>query len=269
MLRNLTTAGGPVAFDAPLIVAAGVAVDLELVDLNRDGKPDIASIDAYGSTLDIRLNTSTPGTLSFGAATSFATSVKPVRLAAVDADGTGGTDLVVLESNPAYLSLFENAMAVGAAVPAFGARVDRATGPAPVSVFAADLDGDSRAEIGVLGDDLWIYKNQSPAASQPSYEAARVLTLTKAAPGVVAGDLDTQPGTDLLVAGAPFTFLLNRWTPTDGFAFDDHDGLLGAPDTHKAVSLSNVAGIVRTSLDGVSPVLVATGSGGTWALYGD
>src|SRR5207302_9349290 len=116
-------------------------------------------------------------------------------------------DLIVLKSDT--LTQNENATTVGASVAAFGASVDRPTFVATGTqdVFVADLDGDGRPEVGVVGgNQLWIYKNQSTTPAQPSYEAARVLALDRTASAVIAADLEGRGQVDLMLASTDGTF---------------------------------------------------------------
>ncbi len=280
ILRNATPPGGAIAFDAPIYVPAGNAVGVVAVDLDGDGKIDLASIDSVGDRLDVRLNQSAPGALAFGVRTSFPTPNGPTQIDAVDADGVGGMDLVVLAVDRSFqnegagtFSLFVNATAVGATVPAFAARTDRATGQYPTAIFVADLDGDHRPEIGVLDDGLWVYANQSVAGSPPAFEAARVLDISSTAAVVAPADLDGVGNLDLVVGSNstdPFSVLLNTTTPTTGFGFESHQSVIGTTTKHAAIQSVRPTSIRFVDLDGVPPAEVVVGSqGGTLVLFGD
>jgi hypothetical protein len=282
VLRNATPPGGALAFDAPLYLPAGNAVGVVATDLDGDGHPDLASIDTDGGRLDVRINASTPGALGFGVRTSFATPDGPTQLAAVDADGQGAMDLAILSVQPwsysddhyeGTFSLLVNATNVGDTVPAFQARVDRATGEKPTGMFVADLDGDHRPEVGVLDDGLWVYANESAPGGPPSYQAARVLDVQ----GVIAApvDLDHQGGLDLVYASNafgvvdPLGVMFNRTTAAAGFAFDVHPSEIGLL-RHARFGNAVATSIRFAELDGVPPaeVVIATASG-TLVTFGD
>ena len=280
ILRNLTPAGGTLAFAAPLLIPAGSAVGVVAADLDGDGRPDLASIDEAGNRLDVRLNISMPGTIAFGARTSFVTPPGPRSLEAVDADGTGGMDLAVLAVSPwpnqdsgaGTFALFANATALGDAVPSFAARVDRATGQYPTALFVADLDGDHRPEIGVVDDGLWIYANQSAPGAAPSYLAARVLDLAGKVLVAAPIDLDGNGSLDLVLGTTgqdPVTTLVNQSAPASGFAFAAHQSVIG-DGKHARVSTGQPSTLRLVELDGVPPAEVVLGtSHGSLLLHGD
>ncbi len=269
VLRNR----GSVSFelDAPLLLPAGDAVDLAIADFDRDGRPDVASLDTYSDTMVVRRNTSSPGSLSFGTATLFATPADPTRIATGDADGVGGLDLIVICHYSGQLSLFLNAMAIGATVPAFSARIDRATGISPTDVVLADLDADGHTEIAVMNDDqLWIYANRAVSAGGADFIAARVLDVDYRGFRLVALDADATGPLDLLI-GASYNFpsmLINQSAGGGLFDFDETLMEVGVPGSNKRAQLGDTYGLASADLDGDGRLeLIATGSTGTVVLF--
>lgn len=282
VLRNITAAGGPLAFAAPLTLPSGTAVAVVAIDIDRDGKPDLVALDQMGDAMQVRINTSAPGAISFGVRTAFATPPAPTKLLASDADGDGALDLAVLSYTAGSLSLFLNATALGDIVPAFTARVDRATGTQPRSMFLADLDGDTKDEIAVLhdADTLWIYANRSTGSGPPMYEAARVQEYAFEGYALAAPfDLDGQGPIDVLVAvsGAtqPAVQLVNQSAQPGSYLFDTIVSKVGDVTSRKRQYFGNPTGFARADLDGVGPpeiILTASGtsgsgSGGTFVLF--
>ncbi|HTL32392.1 MAG TPA: FG-GAP-like repeat-containing protein [Kofleriaceae bacterium] len=269
MFRNITSQGGVLAFDGPTKLGNAETEDVELVDLQGDGTLDLVATSApYYQTgyLDVWINQSTPGAFSFGTKTSFALQYTALQLLAVDADANGRPDLAVLGNEK--LSLFINAMAVGATTPAFQARLDRDTGPQPKSMFLADLDGDDAPELGVLHDygDMWIYANQG--ATSPTFEAARVLDVKTTTELVATAEIDGDGIVDLIGAAqgtAPFELLANRSLPQQ-YAFESTDALIADVATHKRASFGKPTAMVFIELDGVPPeeILVASSNGSTY-----
>lgn len=269
VLRNRGTAN--FELDAPLRLPAGDAVDLTIADFDRDGKPDVASLDNDSDSLVVRRNTSSPGSLSFGVSTLFDTPAAPTRIATGDADGVGGLDLIVISTYTGQLSLFLNAMAIGATVPAFSARIDRATGTSPTDVVLADLDADGRTEIGVLDDDqLWIYANRSVSAGGADFIAARVLELEYDGYRLFALDADATGPLDLFV-GASYNFpsmLVNQSAGGGLFEFEESLMQVGDPSSNKRAQLGDTYGLASADLDGDGRLeLIATGSTGTIVLF--
>jgi hypothetical protein len=269
MFRNITMPGGVLAFDGPTKLGNTATGDVVLVDLQGDGALDlVATSDAYyaNGSLDVWLNQSSPGSFSFGVKTSFSSSYNALQLLAVDADSNGKPDLAVLANEK--LSLFINAMTVGATTPAFQTRLDRDTGPEPKSMFLADLDGDDAAELGVLHNygDMWIYANQG--ATSPTFEAARVIDVKTTTELVATAEVDGDGHIDLIGAAqgtAPFELLANRSMPQQ-YAFEATDALISDVETHRRASFGKPTAMVFVELDGVPPeeIVVALKNGNTY-----
>jgi Bacterial Ig-like domain (group 3)/FG-GAP-like repeat len=85
--------------------AAGLG-HLVVLDLNKDSKPDVAVLDTIGNVW-ILLNRSTPGTVSFGTATSVALTNTGSAIAAADL-GRGMTDIVITQTAAAAVSILFN-----------------------------------------------------------------------------------------------------------------------------------------------------------------
>lgn len=156
VLRNTAVSGGIDAgsLAAKVDFATGTgAVSVATADLDGDGKPDLAVTNFALGTVSVLRNTATAGSISSG---SFATKVdftagtNPRGLFISDLDGDGKPDLTVANQGSATVSLFRNTATSGSITTgSFAAKVDFATGVAPYSVTAGDLDGDGRPEIVV------------------------------------------------------------------------------------------------------------------------
>jgi hypothetical protein len=267
--RNLTV--GPLAFAGPVVLAQGVnMVDVVATDLDGNGSADIAAIEngsayPYPTRMHVWAN---QGNFAFATDLVYTTPSGPSHIVAVDADANGKSDLAVLADD--QLSLFVNATTSALA---FAARVDRSTGPDPLSLFLADLDGDGHAEIGVQHryGSLWIYANRG--AASPTFEAARAIDLATNTYLVQPAEIDGDGVIDLVgVAGgsAPFSFLANRSTP-QMFAFDVAEANISDVGTLKLANFATPTALAFVELDGVAPQEMvvaskASGSGGTLGL---
>ena len=185
------------------VITAGPA-SIVVADLNGDGKPDIVSANLNANDLTVFFQTgsghfrSTPVVLGDLASTGGAISVD-----VADLDGDGLLDLVSANSVSQSLTIFyQRAPGTFDPVPFPVGRYPLTI--APVSVVAADLDGDGRVDLACAdstGNDIKIFF-QSPDGT---FDEPHAVTLgsqssTASPDHLVAVDLDGDGDTDLVVA---------------------------------------------------------------------
>ena len=68
-------------------------------------------------------------------------------MTAADVNGDGKPDLIVANQNDNTVSVLLNTTAPGATTPSFAAQQTFATGNVPVSVTAADVNGDGKPDL--------------------------------------------------------------------------------------------------------------------------
>ncbi|MFD2874216.1 FG-GAP-like repeat-containing protein [Mucilaginibacter ximonensis] len=146
--RNTSTPGN-IAF-APYIAFGITGASCESVvsvDLNGDDKPDIAvaANNAPGSIYTFN-NTSTPGTISFGAAQTSPTPLNPFSIAAGDINGDGRPDLAVSNQVSNNLSVLINTSSPSGAI-TFASKVDFPFGNYPRGLAIADMDNNGKPDI--------------------------------------------------------------------------------------------------------------------------
>lgn len=266
--RNITTPGGLLAFEGPRKLVASDAKAIAVVDLQGDGALDIVTTtsDYFSGSLDVWINQSSAGSISFGMRTSFSIPKDSVDLAAVDADGNGLPDLTVLANEK--LSLFVNAMTIGATTPAFQARVDRDTGPEPLNMFLADLDGDTSPELGVLHGygELWVYANRG--AASPTFEAARVLEVDVSSSVITTAQIDGDALVDLVsvpnYGELRLEILANRSLPRQ-YAFEAKEAIVADAQTRRIGGINSPSALLYADLDGVPPTEIVISSRSYWS----
>lgn len=270
VMRN-TTANGTLAFDAPILLPAGDAVSVTTGDIDQDGRPDLISTDTDGNQLVVQLDRSTPGTIAYDQAYTFATARGPISVLAVDIDHAGGIDVVVLCAEDAALSLFSNATAIGDQVPAFAARVDRETSAQPGQLLAGDLDGDGSPELVVLqpqDSTLRVFNNTGS-----TFAGARVDPLDELQPtGAGIVDLDHVGGLDLVVG---YGDAVEQLTSGASYTLTGVEARIGSPNGTMAPAAAST--ILQVELDGAgtAEIVIASkhafgqGTQGTMVLYGD
>ncbi|GAA0706628.1 hypothetical protein GCM10009105_04820 [Dokdonella soli] len=151
VLLNTTAPGAATpSFAAQQAFVTGTApTSVTAADVNGDGKPDLIVANANDNTLSVLLNTTAPGaaTPSFAAQQAFVTGTAPTSVTAADVNGDGKPDLIVANANDNTVSVFLNTTSPGATTPSFAAQQTFATGAAPASVTAADVNGDGKSDL--------------------------------------------------------------------------------------------------------------------------
>ena len=233
VLLNTTAPGAATAsFAAATSVGAGLSpVSLAAVDLNGDGRPDLAVVNGNNTSnnLTVLLNTTAAGaaTASFAGPTNFANGTGPSSVAAADLNGDGHPDLAVANNGSNNLTVRLSTTAPGAATASFAAPATLAAGTGPSSVSAADLNGDSRPDLVVANstsNNLTVRLNTTaPGATTASFAAATATAAGTGPATAAIADLNGDGRADLAVANNGsnnVSVLLNTTAPgtaTAGF----------------------------------------------------
>ena len=154
VLRNTSTPGSITAAAKVDFPVGTTPRSLAISDVDGDGKPDLVVANSGSSTVSVLLNTSTSGSItaaSFAAKVDFATGASPYFVAIGDIDGDGKPDFVSANNGSPYsISVLRNTSTSGSISAA--AKVDFATGTAPLSVAIGDVDGDGIPEVAAANN---------------------------------------------------------------------------------------------------------------------
>jgi hypothetical protein len=251
-----------------------------VVDIDGDGKMDLAIANNASSTMSILKNKSTTGyitTGSFASKIDFTTGSQPRYLTYSDIDGDGKPDLAVTNQNGSSISVFRNTSVSGSITTgSLSAKVDFTGGSSPTGIASGDLDGDGKPDLAVANagsNSVSIFRNTSTSGSITTGSFASKVDFTSGvSPYILAiGDLDGDGKQDLSVTNytsntfsvfknnstsgsitsGSFAAKVDYSTGTNpyGLAMGDVD-LDGKPDIAVTNSSSNSVSVLRNTISG-------------------
>jgi hypothetical protein len=215
--------GFTASFAAQQSFGAGSSpASVAVADVNGDGKPDLIVANAGNNTVSVLLDSTAPGAItpSFATQLTFATGSSPFSVTAADVNGDGKPDLIVANIGDNTVSVLLNTTATGATTPSFASQQTFATGNEPISVTAADVNGDGRPDLIVAdgnGATVSVLLNTTaPGAVTPSFAGQQTFATGNQPSSVTVADLNGDGRPDLIVANtedATVSVLLNTAAP--------------------------------------------------------
>lgn len=224
-------------------------------DFDQDGDIDLATANYDSNNASVRLNR---GSGTFASSRHFSTGSGSTSLTATDLDGDGYPDLAVANQSAGTLSVLLNEGEIGSDSVSFLDAVNYRVGLQPLSVTAADLDGDGDQDLAVANSALFggtsnvsVMRNTGNGEFDDavSYQAGTTPTCVRAA------DLDGDSHNDLVVTNGLSNNISILWNDKDGtFVGGSNHGVGGSP---------NFVAVADIDCDGDLDLAVAN-----WALFG-
>ncbi len=189
-----------------------------VADLNNDQFADLISANWHGGSVTVHLSV---GDGSFVAGGSFAVGVRPHAVVAVDLDNDGNLDIATanLASNNVSV-LRNNGLDGGGGWLGFSSASSFAVGSGPLSLVAADFNGDSRPDLATannISNDASVLLNNGMNMGVWQGMAPAVHFATGIGPWfITAGRIDADSDVDLAVVNRSDNTATVRWNNGSG-----------------------------------------------------
>lgn len=212
LLNTTASSGSAPTFAAPQVFTVGNQPEAVIaVDLNGDGKPDLAVANYADCTITVLFNNTASGTsnLDFTNQQTFQLTGNPMQLAAADLNGDTLPDLVATIFGGGEVAVLLNGTTgAGSMTPIFADAQYVSVGGMSdsYSLAVADLNGDTIPDIAVVNmaaQQVAVLVNTTVAGSNTvSFNAPQAFALGNDPQCIMAVDLDLDGKPDLVVANS-------------------------------------------------------------------
>jgi len=268
ILRNTTPAGAAVpTFATQQTFATGsYPYSVAAADFDGDGKLDLVVANVGNSDVSVFRNTTAAGatTFTFADPQRFSAGLEAAWLAVADINGDGKPDLIVAAYIGNLASVLLNTSGAGAGSISFADQQVLVTGPGPVSVVAADFNGDGKPDTAVA-NSFAIYTSvflntTATGAAIPTFTDQQTFVNGLGPASIAAADLDGDGKPDLVITNqtdATVSVLINTTTPGSGLATFNAQQTFATGADPVGVTTADVNG------DGKPDIVVADNQGDT------
>jgi len=219
---NMATSCSSASSFSSAVTVQGGSHNIEISDIDGDGKPDLVIADYFNNTFTVTRNTSTSGSISFAAKVAFpwAMGGQPNEVSIGDFDGDGKPDLALGgNGGGTFVSVYRNTSTPGNI--SFAARQDFAASSGQGNGNRIiDIDGDGKPDLLSVhwsGNCLWVLRNISTGPGNISFASGVSFATTSQPHKIDVGDLDGDGKPDVVItAFTSNTLSIFRNTSTAG-----------------------------------------------------
>jgi hypothetical protein len=200
IFRNQSTPGNLNVDNGILFNTAAGPYDVELSDLDGDGKLDVVTPNYYVANIVILRNTSSPGNFSFAPGLTLTASYEPISVVCRDFDGDGKQDIALAMSYNTQVAVYKNQSTPG--VLSFDAPIFYSAGPYPYHICSGDLDGDGKTDLAVASygsSSASVFRNISTAGTI-DFAALQQIPMANTQEVLAIADIDGDGKPDLAAA---------------------------------------------------------------------
>ena len=188
--------------------AAGGATTVPAAATGASIPVQVLGASSYSADKQFSLNllsaTGVGPTATFVAQAGVPVGSLPQSVTTADVNGDGKPDVITANSGSSSISVRLNTTAPGAATTSFAALHNFSVGTKPMSVTAADVNGDGKPDLIVANYDSdtvsLLINTTAPGAATPSFAAQQAFTVGTAPISAATADVNGDGKPDLIVA---------------------------------------------------------------------
>jgi uncharacterized protein (TIGR03437 family) len=249
---------GDGSFQPPVKYAAGNGpINVQVADVNGDGKPDIITADNSGGTVSVLLGN---GNGTFATAKSIPAGAAPQGVILADFNGDGKLDIAVGQDGGGISVLIGNGSG------GFGAPVNSTTGVGPWYLAAYDFDGDGKLDLAInhgFDAEVAILRGKGDGTFTP----VGMYAVDAEPTSLVVTDFNNDGIPDLVVAsGNPALLGPDAGNKNMTFLIGNGDGTFRGASIYAAGNGTNSVAIADFNKDG-KPDLIAANMFSAFVSY--